>query len=87
MTILASTADHLVEVEARVFSIARRTDGNALSCKNKSENNGVVLSIGAWFKISLVDVSAEKLIATYIRMLEGRGIKWEPLYNPAEMPI
>lgn len=74
MTILASTADHLVEFEAGILTIARRTDGYCLAMKGKR--------IAGDFRDCLKTHAPERVIQTYMRLAQQAKIDWTPLYKP-----
>lgn len=75
MTILANTAEYLVEFEARILTIARRTDGHCVALSGRG--------IAGDFRDCLKTHSPERVIETYLRLC--RGIPWEPLYKPERM--
>jgi len=74
MTILASTRDHLVEYEAGMLTIARRTDGNCIALQGRG--------IAGQFRACLKTHSAERTIQTFISL----GATWRPLYKPRCVP-
>lgn len=76
MTILARTAEHLVEYEAGFLSIARYTDGHCKAAKAKG--------IAGQFRACLRTHSPERVVETFLRMM--RRHPWEPLYKPHRMP-
>jgi hypothetical protein len=76
MTILASTADYLVEYEAGMLTIARRYDGNCIGLTGRG--------IAGQFRDCLKTHGAERTIQTYIRMVPGAT--WQPLYKPGCVP-
>ena len=78
MTTLASTAGHLVEFEARILTIARRTDGHCLAT--------AAPGIAAQFRSCVKSHDAERATATFIRIALSAGATWKPLYKPKCMP-
>lgn len=78
MTILASTDDHLAEFEAGVLTIARYSDGHCKTMKARG--------IAGEFRRCLKTHTPERVIATYLRLADQAGCKWEPLYKPDYMP-
>lgn len=77
MTILAETENNLVEYEHGVLTITDLATGHALAATGKR--------IAGDFRDCLKTHSPERVTATYIRLLRGRGIEWEPLYNPDKL--
>ena len=75
MTVLANTAEHLVEFEDGILTIARRTDGHAIGLQGKN--------IAKNFLDCLKTHSPERVIQTFIR-LNGHQ-EWQPLYKPHKM--
>lgn len=90
MTVLASTADHLVEFEAGILTITRRSDGHAVSLTGKG--------IAGHFRDCLKTHTPERVVETWIRLAisthrrthdpkilgasETRDADgWAPLYN------
>ena len=80
MTILASTKDYLVEFEANLFTIARRTDGH---CKAIHNQRG----ISGDFKNARRKEGNQAAIERFLRIATAQGAEWEPLYKPHRMPL
>lgn len=99
MTILAATADHVVEFDAGFLSISRYSDGHALGLEGRG--------IAGQFRACLKTHSAERTVECFIRMgeaayrrmvsrpgyrsplgsLDLRDAKgWQPLYKPGRAP-
>jgi len=76
MTILAITADHLVEFEAGFLTIARYSDGYCKGAKAKG--------IAGQFRDCLKTHTPERTVECFLRMM--RKFEWEPLYKPHCMP-
>ena len=78
MTILASTDKYLVEFEANIFTIARRTDGH---CKAIHQQ-----SISGDFKKAKKLNGEQAAIEAFLRWATALGSEWSPLYKPHMMP-
>ena len=82
MTILASTENHLVEFEAGLFTIARRTDGHCLAI-HKGQVPGVAGNFNSAKRKSRDGVDGA--IKRFLRISVALGAEWEPLYKPEKM--
>lgn len=76
MTVLARTADHLVEFEAGMLTIARREDGHCLAVRQKG--------IAGDFRADLATYGTERVVQFWLRMLSSH--EWKPLYKASAMP-
>jgi len=77
MTILASTDEHLAEFEGGVLTIARRTDGHAVSLRGRG--------LSQHFRDCLTTHAPQRVVATFLR-IAGPNANWRPLYRPSAMP-
>ena len=74
MTVLASTADHLVEFEAGMLIIHRRSDERHMALTGKG--------IAGQFRDCLKTHTPEKVISTFTR-IAGPNPTWhEPMFKP-----
>lgn len=76
MTILAKTADHLVEFENGVLTIARYSDGHCVGLTGRG--------IAGQFRDCLKTHAPERVVETFLRIV--RNQMWQPLYKPHMMP-
>ena len=76
MTILARTADYLVEFEAGYLSISRYSDGHCKAWKRAG--------LAGDFRACLETSTRERAVEVYLRLM--RKAPWEPLYKPHRMP-
>lgn len=76
MTILARTADHLVEFESGMLTIARREDGHCLAVSQRG--------VAQDFRADLKQYGAERVVQFWLRMLSH--LEWKPLYKVDAMP-
>lgn len=74
-TVLAATAEYLVEYAGGMLTIARRSDGHCIAFTGRR--------VAGEFRDCLKTHSPERVIACYIRMAPGA---WAPLYKPEGMP-
>jgi hypothetical protein len=77
MTVLASTPEHLVEYEAGILTIARRSDGHCLALRGHG--------IAAHFRDCLTTHEPARVVAVFIKLC--RGQHWRPLYKPRCMAL
>ena len=76
MTILARTADYLVEFECGYLTIVRYSDGHCKAWKRSG--------IAGEFRDALKYRPASQVIGVYLKMM--RNAEWEPLYKPHRIP-
>lgn len=76
MTVLAETADYLVEYEANILTIARYSDGHCKGLRGKG--------IAGQFRACLKTHPPERVIQTFLTI--ARKADWQPLYKPHRMP-
>lgn len=78
MTILANTPDHLVEYDAGMLIIHRRSDEKYMALRGRG--------IAGQFRDCIKTHGAERTIATYTR-IAGPNPTWhEPMYKKGRMP-
>jgi hypothetical protein len=78
MTILANTPEYLVEFEARVLTISRRSDGMHVALEGRG--------IAGQFRECLKTHEPNRVVQTFLR-ITGKPLTWlPPLYRAGRMP-
>ena len=76
MTVLAKTADHLVEFENGMLTIARYSDGHCVGLTGKG--------IAGQFRDCLKTHTPERVVEVFLKIVPNA--MWQPLYHPDKMP-
>lgn len=78
MTILANTPEYLVEFEAGILTISRRSDGMHVALEGRG--------IAGQFRECLKTHEPNRVVQTFLRM-PRKPVTWlPPLYRPGCMP-
>ena len=82
MTILAKTENHLVEYEAGILTIARRSDGHCLDVR---KGDGGIAAPSGDFRHMCKRVGKDAATRRFMNIALAIGCKWEPLYKARAM--